>query len=36
MENDQKFVIAIEKKEVFCMTWKDGKKAGSDLRQCIR
>lgn len=36
MENDQKFVISIENKEVFRMSWKEGKKARDALRKCVR
>ncbi|WP_150127572.1 hypothetical protein [Agrobacterium sp. RAC06] len=36
MRNEQRFVIAIDGKEVFRMSWKDGKKASNALRKCIR
>lgn len=35
MENTQRFVISIENKEVFRMTWKDGKEARDALRRCL-
>jgi len=36
MENVQQFVISIENKEVFRMSWKDGIKARNTLRHCVR
>ncbi|OJF90812.1 hypothetical protein AX760_25575 [Pararhizobium antarcticum] len=36
MGNEQKFVIAIDGREVFHMSWKDGKKARNTLRNCAR
>lgn len=36
MTDELEFVIAIEGKEVFRMAWKDGLKAGDQLRQCVR
>ena len=36
MVDQQEFAIAISDKEVFRMTWKDGVKAGEELRKCVR
>lgn len=36
MENEQTFAISIRGKEVFRMSWKDGKEARNSLRRCVR
>jgi hypothetical protein len=36
MENEQEFAISIEGKEVFRMSWKDGRDARNTLRRCVR
>lgn len=36
MTDELEFAIAIDGKEVFSMAWKDGLKAGDELRECVR
>lgn len=36
MENEQEFAVSIEGKEVFRMSWKDGREARNALRRCVR
>jgi len=36
MDNEQEFAVSIAGKEVFRMSWKDGREARNALRRCVR
>lgn len=36
MTDELEFAIAIDRKEVFRMAWKEGLMAGDELRKCVR